>query len=133
MDWKKEPKCSNLEPVFSPKNNKEADFIFSIHKLEKSIYTDFRRVNQSIFYRNTLYTVRRIVGPVSDELWVQVGPVNPQFTFICIYHIEKASQEIYILMNLHIMKLPMVNIGQGSPSLIFLVSSLTRPYYILKN
>ena len=43
-----------------------------------------------------------------------VGPVDPRN--IC--HIEKASREIYILTSLHIMKLPMVNIGQGSPTSI---------------
>ena len=45
----------------------------------------------------------------------QLGLVNARY----INHIEKASREIYILTNLHIMKLPMVNIGQGSPTSIF--------------
>ena len=52
MNWEEEPKCSSSAPIFSPKNTDEAENIFSIHKLKKSIYTDFKRVNKSIFYRN---------------------------------------------------------------------------------
>ena len=52
MNWKEIPKCPPLRPIFSPKDAKEAQDIFNIYKLQKAIYTDFKRVNKSMFYRN---------------------------------------------------------------------------------
>ena len=51
MNWKEIPECPPVRPIFSPKDAKEAQDIFNIYKLQKAIYTDFKRVNKSMFYR----------------------------------------------------------------------------------
>ena len=57
MNWKETPICSSSRPVFSPKDLKEAENIFSVYKLEKAIYTDYKRVNKSMFYRNNGFEI----------------------------------------------------------------------------
>ena len=80
MNWKEIPKCASGRRVFSPKDTKEAEDIFSIYKLQKALYTDFKRVNKSMFYRN------------EGNEKLQVYPFGLHFDFI----LKSQSRDSYI-------------------------------------
>ena len=80
MNWKEIPKCPSARRVFSPKDTKEAADIFTMYKLQKALYTDFKRVNKSMFYRNE-----------GNEL-LQVWPLGLNFYFI----FKSQSRDSYI-------------------------------------
>ena len=52
MNWNETPKCPLSTPLFVPKNATEVEYILSSYKIEKPIYTDFKRVSKNTFYRN---------------------------------------------------------------------------------
>ena len=52
MNWSKIPKCSSMEPIYSPVSPTEVKNLSMRYNLEKSIYTDYKRLNETIFYRN---------------------------------------------------------------------------------
>ena len=52
MNWTYIPKYSSMEPIYSPKSPTEVRKLSLKYQLEYSIYTDYIRLNETIFYRN---------------------------------------------------------------------------------
>ena len=117
MNWTNLSKCSSMEPIYSPESPTEVRNLSLKYQLEKSIYTDYIRLNETIFYR-IAWTSRLKVPD-----WRSVTFSPPILTF---FHAKKVNQEIRLLRSFNIIwqivatktkwmaKIPIIQFGQGS-------------------
>ena len=120
MNWTNLSKCSSMEPIYSPESPTEVRNLSLKYQLEKSIYTDYIRLNETIFYRKAWTSRLTHSKFTAGGQWLFLPPI------LTFFHAKKVNQEIRLLRSFNIIwqivatktkwmtKISIIQFGQGS-------------------
>ena len=75
INWLKTPECLSGKHIYSPASLTEVKYLSSKYNLKRFIYSDFIRLNETIFYRN-VWTLFRKTSTHCTRSWDRLAPVR---------------------------------------------------------